>query len=145
MDNNVECLMFQCLIILLVVHLHVYIITDEETDDPPPYSPIKEPHPQWQDKLSHVESVPHVSPRVKSVPQVSPSVESVPQVSPTPPCPTALYPALPSKESLDHALSAVKFYWSYQEYSIIFLPTCPLTKNLHWRDPEYGIFLMYFL
>lgn len=112
--------MFQCLIILLVVHLHVYIITDEETDDPPPYSPIKEPHPQWQDKLSHVESVPHVSPRVKSVPQVSPSVESVPQVSRTPPCPTALYPALPSKESLDHALSAVKFYWSYQEYAIIF-------------------------
>lgn len=93
---------------------------DEETDDPPPYSPIKEPHPQWQDKLSHVESVPHVSPRVKSVPQVSPSVESVPHVSPsvesvpqvslTPPCHTALYPALPSKESLDHALSAVKFY-----------------------------------
>lgn len=73
---------------------------DEETDDPPPYSPIKEPHPQWQDKSSHVESVL----------QVSPSVESVPQVSPTPPCSTALYPALPSKESLDHALSAVKFY-----------------------------------
>lgn len=83
-------------------------MTDEETDDPPPYSPIKEPHPQWQDKSSHVESVP----------QVSPSVESVPQVSPTPPCPTALYPALPSKESLDHALSAVKFYWSYQEDAI---------------------------
>lgn len=93
-------------------------MTDEETDDPPPYSPIKEPHPQWQDKSSHVESVL----------QVSPSVESVPQVSPTPPCSTALYPALPSKESLDHALSAVKFYWSYQEYAIIFLPTCPLTK-----------------
>lgn len=63
---------------------------DEETDDPPPYSLIKEPRPQWQDKSS--------------------SVESVPQVSPIAPCPTTLYPALPSKESLDHALSAVKFY-----------------------------------
>lgn len=76
-------------------------MTDEETDDPPPYTPIKEPHPRWQDKSS--------------------SVESVPQVSPTAPCPTTLYPALPSKESLDHALSAVKFYWSDPEYGIIFL------------------------
>lgn len=100
-------------------------MTDEETDDPPPYSPIKEPRPQLQDKSS--------------------SVESVPQVSPIAPCPTTLYPALPSKESLDHALSAVKFYWSdHPEYGIIFLRTCSLSiyKNL-WSNPEYEIIFMY--
>ena len=109
------------------------ILPDEETDDPPPYSPTKQATQQWADKSKGPETIPQVSPTVphpygmhpasppqhNAVHQVSPSHNNVHQVSPSqnngvfpiyPPQHNGMYPVLPSKESLDQALDAVKFY-----------------------------------